>query len=59
MIYTWIFIYSTQMAYLHHFYLYHLFAIMKSLFYNGKKKIDIAPNTLECMIEYFNLKHIR
>jgi len=39
MIYTSICIYSTLIAYLHPFYLYHVFVIIKHLFYNGKKKI--------------------
>jgi hypothetical protein len=38
-------IYSTHIACLHHFYIYHMFTIVKSLFYNGKKKIDTKCHT--------------
>jgi hypothetical protein len=45
MIYTSICIYSTLIAQLHPFYLNHMFAIVKLLFYNDKKNIDTNYHT--------------
>jgi hypothetical protein len=50
MIYTSICIYSTLTTWFHPFYLYHVFAIVKLLFYNAKKKIDT-----DCQTEHFGI----
>jgi hypothetical protein len=62
MIYTLICILSTRTTYLHPFDLYHMFAIIKLLFYNGKKKIDRNCHTKHLGIYdwiYVNFKHTR
>ncbi len=61
-IYTSICIYSTLIACLHPFYLYHVFVIVKLLCCNGKKKIDTKCHTKNLGIYdwiYVNLKHIK
>jgi hypothetical protein len=62
MIYTSNWILSTHIASLHPFYLYHMFVIVKLLFYNGNKKIDMNCHTKHLRIYdqiYVNLKHTK
>ncbi len=62
MIYISICIYATFTTYLHPFYLYHMFVIVKPLFYNGKTKIDTKCHTKHLgMYDWINInfKHTR
>jgi hypothetical protein len=61
MINTSICILSTHIG-LNHFYLYHVFLIIKLFFHNGKKKIEMNCHTKHIGIHdwiYVNLKHTR